>query len=481
MAEVAHESNTDIAQEISEFRQFVSEDVNPETAQPFTSVEPMIDVFLRRQRAGLGEIMLGVVGDGSEIRTVTGPRVPTAYDVVSDDQALAEFSSKTSGVFETPEGEFRWARVNVSTSPSDTGSLIIGEFTKPASEQVRDQTKLMIWVALGALVVPGIVGWVVAGQILLPIRTMRRTAAEISQDDLSRRIPVHGRDDLADLAVTFNAMLDRLENAFTTEQRFIDDASHELRTPITIIRGHLELLSDDPAERTATMTLVNQELDRMSRIVSDLLALSKSERPDFIQIGEPVDVAELTLDIDAKVQALGDRKWVLTHVAEGEARLDAQRVTQAMLQLAHNAVQHTQAGDEIRVASRFITEANGHQSVQLTVTDTGPGVSADEVHHIFGRFARGTSERTSGQRSGAGLGLAIVRAIADGHQGSAYVDSVPGQGATFGLVLPVGAPRVAQIEDDDEDEIDLDNDPTPQRRTTLRDLFTPDRTTTESS
>src|SRR5699024_955932 len=130
-------------------------------------------------------------------------------------------------------------------------------------------------------------------------------------------------------------------------QRFVDDAGHELRTPITVIRGHLELMDDDPDSRAATMRLVTGELDRMSRIVTDLLALAKADRPDFLRPVEGVDVSLLTVALEAKISALADRRWRVDQIAEGEARLDSQRITQAVLQLAQNAVQHTGEGDAI--------------------------------------------------------------------------------------------------------------------------------------
>ncbi len=125
-----------------------------------------------------------------------------------------------------------------------------------------------------------------------------------------RAPPVQGRAEVAQLAVTFNEMLDRLESSFAIQQRFVDDAGHELRTPITIIRGHLDLLGDDPAERDEVLALVKDELARMARIVNDLLVLAKAERPDFLTL-EVVDAAALTRDVHAKATAVGDRSWGL--------------------------------------------------------------------------------------------------------------------------------------------------------------------------
>ncbi|SCF85008.1 Signal transduction histidine kinase, partial [Streptomyces sp. Ncost-T6T-2b] len=272
------------------------------------------------------------------------------------------------------------------------------------------------------------IGWAVAGRILAPVRLVRTTAAELTEQDLTRRIPVEGRDDIAALAETFNAMLDRLERAFAAQRVFVDDAGHELRTPITIVRGHLELMGDDPADREETVRLVTDELDRMSRIVEDLLLLAGAERPDFVR-PEPVQLAELTADVFVKVRTLGEREWVLDGVADREVRLDPQRMTQAMVQLAQNAVQHTVPGQRIRIGSR--ADAG---RVELYVADHGPGIPPEDAEVIFERFRRGTSRRGT-RTSGAGLGLAIVRAIAEGHHGGVELRRTEGGGATFVLTL----------------------------------------------
>lgn len=237
-----------------------------------------------------------------------------------------------------------------------------------------------------------------------------------------------GRDHIAALAETFNGMLDRLERAFAAQRVFVDDAGHELRTPITIVRGHLELMGDDPADREETVRLVTDELDRMSRIVEDLLLLAGAERPDFVR-PEPVQIAELTADVYVRVRTLGERDWVLDGVADLEVRLDPQRMTQAMVQLAQNAVQHTVPGQRIRIGSRAEAER-----VELYVADHGPGIPAEDAEVIFERFRRGTSCRGA-RTSGAGLGLAIVKAIAEGHHGRVEPRRTEGGGATLVLIL----------------------------------------------
>ncbi|HEX2403600.1 MAG TPA: HAMP domain-containing sensor histidine kinase, partial [Acidimicrobiia bacterium] len=274
--------------------------------------------------------------------------------------------------------------------------------------------------------------WVVAGRVLEPLRLLNQTARTITETDLTQRILVRGDDELAGLARTFNEMLDRLQQAFATQRAFIDDAGHELRTPITIIRGNLEVSGDDPDEWQGAKPLVLDELDRMGRIVDDMLLLAKAEQPDFLQLG-PIDLAEFTEEVAAKVRPLADRDWKLEEKAHVVIDADRQRLTQAMVNLARNAVQHTAPGDLIALGS----SANGG-AARIWVRDQGPGVALDQHDLIFKRFARGRGSRRASD--GAGLGLSIVRAIAETHGGRVELTSAPGFGATFMLVLPFERP-----------------------------------------
>lgn len=433
LRDVSLRANADLAQEAEEFRTFAAEGVDPTTTQPFTSVERLLETFLLRQSPVDGEVMAGVV-DGSVLPAIRGNLPPEAAADPGLFPALAA-APGTAGVIDSAAGELRWGRVDVN-SPAGSGSLVVAAFTRSGHATVDRMMGIIAAVSLTGLVLTTGIAYLVAGRILVPVRTVRAVAAEIGETDLTARVPVQGRDDIAALAETFNAMLDRLEHAYTTQRRFIDDAGHELRTPITVVRGHLELLPEDPAERRRTLALVDSELSRMGRIVSDLLMLAKAEQPDFV-VPRPVDAAQTMLDIESKVQALGDRRWHLMEVAEGIAWIDAQRVTQAMLQLAANAVDHTAAGTTVRLGSRFL-DADGARTLSLWISDQGPGVRPEDAPMIFERFQRGSPADRSGhdRRAGAGLGLAIVRAIADAHHGSAWVRSVPGDGATFGLDLP---------------------------------------------
>lgn len=433
LTDVEQSANTEIEQEADEFLRFLDE-----SAGSYTSSTQLLQQYVDRQSVHDDEIILGAV-DGAQVAWADGIREQRENSpVFTGATALIRdmlASPDNAGAFaETAVGPVRWGRIDF-TDGAETGSLLVMQFTQAQRDAVDQSVATTAWAALAGMLLSAGIAWLVAGQILAPVRSLHRVARDINEHDLTARVPVQGSDDIAAVATTFNQMLDRLEQVYATQQRFVDDAGHELRTPITIVRGHLELLGDDPKERAETLRLVSGELDRMSRIVTDLLVLARAQQPDFVRLAQ-CDVATLTLDIEAKAQALGERRWQLMEVAEGSVDLDPQRVTQALLQLSANAVQVTNTGDTIRIGSRFIGEGD-ERRLRLWVKDTGPGVAADDAERIFVRFVRGTMPGdTAGPRRGSGLGLAIVRAITDAHAGSAWVDSIVGEGATFGIDLP---------------------------------------------
>ena len=222
--------------------------------------------------------------------------------------------------------------------------------------------------------------------------------------------------------------------AARSPEAFIGDAGHALRTPLTIVRGHLQLLEDDPSERADTLRLVMDELDRMARLIDDLVLLARAEHVDFLQRA-PVALDELTADVSAKAERLGARQWRVDEVAAAEIDADRERLGIAMLNLASNAFEHTEPGAEIGIGSAL---RNGE--AHLWVRDNGPGVAPGDESRIFEPFARGTDPRRR-RSGGAGLGLAITRAIAAAHGGCVRLDNRPGEGATFTLVVPVAGGR----------------------------------------
>jgi signal transduction histidine kinase len=318
----------------------------------------------------------------------------------------------------------------VKTNGTLLGTLVIAHSAEEHAE-ILEAVGVIVQVALVVLLVALLLVWFAAGRILQPLRALAITAQSISGTDLTQRIPVQGKGELAKLAATFNEMMDRLESVFISQRNFVNDAGHELRTPITIIRGHLELMGSNPDNQQATLAVVMNELDRMSGFVEDLILLAKAERPNFLQL-ETVDAAAITQEIFDRAQVLARRNWQLEAVAKGKIVVDRQRIIQAIMHLVYNATQHTGTTDAILIGSK-ICKGNVHFWVQ----DSGEGIALENQQRIFDRFARVSNRHRSSER--AGLGLSVVKTITEAHSGQVTLHSQVSVGSTFTIVLPLEA------------------------------------------
>ena len=420
-----------LAQEIAEMRTLQSDGRDPETLQPFGTPDRLLESFLSRNLPDPDEILWGfpTVGEPSYVGT-SDERLQKS----SAFTRLVGDLEQTGGtrVLSIDGNEYRIA-VQPIVQGDKRAAFVVSHDVSASRTALRDlMVTYALLSALSVLLIAAIASWL-AGRLLQPVRRLRETAQGITEGDLSGRLEVTGNDDLTDLQRTFNDMLDRLEDAFATQRRLLDDAAHELRTPLTVLRGHLEVVDTaDAQDVEATRTLLLDEVDRMARLVSDLLLLAKAQRPDFVR-AEPTDVEALTHGALERARGLGDRSWVLDAAAPALVSLDAQRITQALLQLAHNAVQHTADGDEIGIGSNVIDHR-----LELWVRDTGAGVPDSMRANLFDRFAQAEPGH-----DGFGLGLSIVSAIAEAHGGRAELDETRPErvGATFRLVIPIGGPR----------------------------------------
>ncbi len=237
-------------------------------------------------------------------------------------------------------------------------------------------------------------------------------------------------------------MLDRLESAFAAQREFVADASHELRTPLTVLRGQLDLLvgvegeadgSLDRAEVERVERLMQSEIARLTRLVDDLLLLAQSDRDDFLHVSV-VALDELVTELWDGLSLIAERDFEIGALPALTVRADPDRLAQALRNLARNAIAHTRAPNGL---VRVDVSARGNGIVRITVSDDGPGVPREARQRVFERFYRTDAARTRSE-GGAGLGLAIVRAIADAHHGSVRVTEAPSGGAAFELDLPTG-------------------------------------------
>ncbi len=425
----------DLQQEIDEVDLLLEDGVDPQTSEPFASLPRVFDVFLFRNVPSNEEALLTFV-DGRQYEfdvdqfpldtfpaerliewALLGAPGGGISDVVTD-----SFSTSLGDV------HYKAARVRLG---DDVGSFVVAILPANELAVIDDLQTYGLLAALLVLLISSVAAYLLAGRVLRPVQELTDTARSISQSDLTRRISASGGDEASEMARSFNAMLDRLEAVMRSQRDFVQDASHELRDPLTICGGHLELLSEEPEERQQTIALVVDELDRMGRIVDDLQLLADAEQPDFLR---PTwfDFEPFTSELLAKAAALAQRNWALDGAVDMELLADRHRLTEAVMNVAHNAVQHTVGHDTIAIGS-----SHDGDEVRLWVRDTGFGIAEAEQTRVFDRFRRGRSAHR--RYRGSGLGLAIVRTIAEAHGGRMELTSRLGEGSTFTMVLPDGS------------------------------------------
>lgn len=435
VATMNHRIHSELSHEVAEFRALAARNGAVSGAEREDQ---------GRQRAGNGLTLLGllrsrtttaVLEHDTVLIGMIGGRIVTTSRNFSATRGpgpavLARWSAltaTTSGTVTMAAGPARYEAVPVHVpGKSARGVFVAASLTAAQQAGIDSITRLQILIGAVALLLGSAVAWLIAGRVLRPVRDTTELARRITESDLSERIPARGRDEVSALAVTINGMLDRLESALTTQRNFLADAGHELRTPITVIQGNLDTLSVTSPEDSETLSIVADEIARMSRMVDDLLLLARSERPDFLN-PTPTDLHRLTKGLVTKARALDDRPWQLAGAADQTVLLDRHRVTQAVMQLAANAVAHTPAGTPVTIGSQVAGD-----KVTFTVADRGPGIPAGDRDRVLARFIRLTPRRGAG----TGLGLAIVTAIAAAHGGQVHIGDRDGGGTVISLVLP---------------------------------------------
>ena len=289
-----------------------------------------------------------------------------------------------------------------------------------------------------SLLLAGGIAWGMAGGALMPIATITRTARAIAlSKGFSRRLEdTESRDELGQLGSTFNEMLASLEEAYATQQRFIADASHELRTPLTAVRANLELLRRQRdaiplEERMVLLDAAASETERMARLVSDLLSLARADAGQKLQ-ARKVELDRLLLDAygEARLLAKGV-KVAIDGIDEVPLLADPDRLKQLILVLIDNALRYTPPGGEVKLSL-----GKDSTTAILQVTDTGIGISGDDLPHIFERFYRADKARAR-DAAGTGLGLSIAKWIVEQHGGDIRVESILGKGSVFTVRLPL--------------------------------------------
>ena len=318
---------------------------------------------------------------------------------------------------------------------SQTGD-IQAELQNDERRRTMHRLQTLTFAALGALFLASLlIGWVVAGRALRPVGRITAAARRIQATDLSHRIALEGpQDELKTLADTFDAMLERLDASFTAQRQFVADASHELRNPLAVIKTNADVALWDeslPEGARSRLEAVRRASERMRRLVDDLLALARLELSATPRAD--VDLAAVVAEVGDELDPLARAHGLsLEHSSEGGLHVVADRdaLKRALANLLDNAFRHSPPGAPVHLAA---ARQNGW--AVLSVSDSGPGLTAEEQEHVFERFWRSDSAR-SRESGGAGLGLAIVRRIAESHGGRVDVRSEPGTGSCFEIRLP---------------------------------------------
>ena len=298
---------------------------------------------------------------------------------------------------------------------------------------------LVVLILASPLVLAGTAyaGYKMVGRTLDPVTKMARRAEQINSERLNERLPVESEDELGHLARVFNAMLSRIEQSFEQLRRFTADASHELRTPLAAIRSIGEVRLQEgatPEEYRDTIGSMLEEVNRLTSIVDSLLTLSRAEAGQIQMQVSVFPLMALVREAAALLEVLiEDKRQTLTLTGDENAGVQADRlyVRQAVVNILHNAVKFTPAGGSIRAR----VECKGSSWVELTVSDTGPGIPAEKLDAVFERFYRADEART-GDNNGAGLGLSVAKWAVEANDGVIGAVSSPGAGATFWIRLP---------------------------------------------
>ena len=333
--------------------------------------------------------------------------------------------------------------VRVLTWPVVTAGRVVGVVRVGMSQMNLDRTLsnfLLIMAALFplALALAGGGGWFLAHRALLPVDRMTQAARTIGAGHLSARIELSGANDEIDrLAETLNEMLARLEAAFTEMRQFTADASHELQTPLTILRGEIEIALRSirrPEEYREVMMSALEEIERISLLVEGLLLLARSDAGVLRMDNKPLDLISLLEDALGQLSSLARAKSISLIFGEIEpidVPGDSVHLRRLLFNLLDNAIKYTLPGGTVRVSV-----GRDNEWAILTVSDTGIGISVEERQKVFQRFYR-SPEARAGAQGGSGLGLAIVKSIAEAHGGKVELESETGRGSAFRVWLPL--------------------------------------------
>ena len=370
---------------------------------------------------------------GAKMSDIEGEALPTSFSAL-------ERAMRGEIVYETIERtkpRLRMITIPILENKKVTSVVQVGTSLEDFDETIRKLLLIMIISIPSSICVTIVVGYFMARKALRPVDQIRRAAVKISSSNLDEKIDIAGRkDELSRLAETFNAMIKRLKDAFQRINQFSIDVSHELKTPLTILKGETEVALRKEREKHDYQVLLMsnlEEIDRMSCIIDDLLLLSKADTREIKLNVEEVALRDLIIDVCMDMKVVADKKSVALETSELEdIRLkgDELKLRRMLLNIVENGIKYSHIGGKVSVAS-YVNDGYA----KIDVKDNGIGISEEDIKYIFDRFYR--ADRSRKRESGSGLGLSISRWIAEAHKGGIEVKSQPAQGSMFTIKLPI--------------------------------------------
>ena len=335
--------------------------------------------------------------------------------------------------------------VRVEEEGQVIGILRLETAMAPALNSARRSLYLLLWVALLVALAVSLFAWLLANNLAHPIQSLTKTAERLSHGDLGARVTPTGPQELQRLGEAFNVMAGRLQDHFVELRTFVANASHELRTPLTVVKLRAEALRsgalNEPVVSEQFLTEIESEVDRLSRMVSDLLDLSRIEAGLASSLRAPLNLGVLATEVyeTFKIRAAKAEVGLDLQIAHDLPTIvgNEDQLRRVLYNFVENAIKYTPSGGQVEIILGY---GRKDASIRLVVKDTGPGIPADHLPHIFERFYRVEATRPRyGSSKGSGLGLAIAKSIVENHGGKIGVSSQLGKGTTFWVELPTPA------------------------------------------
>lgn len=412
--------------------------ISPPPATAFDNVEEALYDAVSRLPPGVNATAFAIIDGVPTYRASTAPSLGLADDEAAVDEIVSDVLAANTpvlGTVTTPTATARYIAIPVQVDGSAEVGIYVHVINLTAELAPLDASIWIYAITVAAcLIVMGVVTWFILARLVPPAPSASPDSGGSHEVPPPPFVSDPSPAPPAPFATkppappNVNDMMDQVEGSLNAQRQLLDDVRHELKTPITIVRGYLEMMNvSDPFDVQAAREIGISELDRMTRLVEDIDTLATVEGDEYTM--GSIDIAQLTERVGDLITVIPGHTWHVTRVADGIIRGNSDRVLQAWLALCDNAAKYTPTGSAIEIGS-----ARTLDSMMLWVRDHGPGIPPAARHRIFRRFDRGAGKREVG---GSGLGLAIVDVIARAHGGSCSVSETPGGGATFTIQVPL--------------------------------------------